>query len=112
MTLLEYRNRGSWRDYERTLTARGWVPCWTAAVERRVAQASAPCPDCGQAPAYVGMRKGQAVLSFAVCRCDRWASLSPVPSGALDRALCSAPGPSGPGRRCPWQKPNRPGAAR
>jgi hypothetical protein len=78
MTLHEYQRRGSWGAYEQALLAQGWVPFWDSAVELRVAQSSGPCPDCGQVPAYVGMRKGEQALSFAVCRCDRWSGLSPT----------------------------------
>ena len=78
MTLHEYRSRGSWQAYEESLLAQGWVPYWDPAVERRVAQGSAPCAECGQVPAYVGMRKGEQERSFAVCRCDRWSGLSPA----------------------------------
>ena len=78
MTLHGYCSRGSWEVYEQALLAQGWVPSWDPAVELRVAQGSAPCPDCGQVPAYVGMRKGEQVRSFAVCRCDRWSGLSPA----------------------------------
>ncbi|HEU5002557.1 MAG TPA: hypothetical protein VFW71_07255 [Actinomycetota bacterium] len=78
MTLHEYRSRGSWEAYEESLLAQGWVPCWNSAVELRVAQGSTPCSECGQVPAYVGMRKGEQERSFAVCRCDRWSGLSPA----------------------------------
>ena len=69
MDLEEFRIKPPWQDYEETLLAKGFLPCF----EQEHSPIPISCGRCGTFCVYVVLTDDTATLGFVVCpSCGEW----------------------------------------